>query len=382
MRGKPSEAGAYSTKPESRLTEQQWATYCNQIGSNPTGGPGPFEINAPAPGGQGTRTDLSGFTDDLKDGKVLSEVAMARPETFVRYHNGFAKLACYYGADLAKKFRKLKVVIIHGKTGVGKTRKAIEWGAADPGGYYIVRKDSGKTMWYDMYEGQKVLIMDEYRGNWMTYSNLLTLLDGQQQRLPIKGAHVYAFWHTVLITSCTSYKGWYDRQDYSELERRITEIIHLDPLAAAMPPVMPAYQGPLPANMQPAPAEPPCPGPPSPEVVSPWPLVSQGSIPSLPDTAVLGPGIRDFRPIGRKPQVGVIYSPTYSWPISQESRKSPAAQPVNDFSIWNGQGLEPNLTTAEVLPAFEEDEDMLDILAEAQWEAVEMEDEESFLMSE
>lgn len=330
MKGKPAQALKYVTKEETRMTMDQWTAFCATIDADPGTGPGPYEFGT-LPKGQGERTDLQGFTDALASGETLATVAMEQPTVFVRYHAGFQKLAFYLGAKKAREFRKCTVKLYWGATGVGKTRHVIREANLLPGDYFLLQKDDGKTMWWDGYEGQEILIMDELRGHWMRYSNLLTVLDGNQQRLPVKCSFTHALWNTVLITSSTSYKDWYVRDEYSELERRLTEVIHME---------------------------------------REQPLLLRGA-------ARGGP-----RAFGPRPEVGVISNPTSSGFGLKSS--SPAAQPVNDFSIWNGAGLQPNLTTAETLPAYESDEEWLEKLkpSTSTWTVVGSDDEESFLMSD
>ena len=227
MRGSLKQAMAYSSKKESRISYVVYVDYCEKNGINPKGSVGPYEFGE-APPGQGARSDLTSFTDAMAEGSTLVECALENPTTFVKYHSGFQKLAFYMGQDAASTWRSVEVVVYYGTTGVGKTRRAIEEGKQDPRGWFLMRKDDGKTLWWDGYTGQGTLILDEYRGDWMKYKGLLGVLDGHPYRVPIKGGHEWARWTRVIITSSTGYKDWYTRFEYSELDRRVTNCTELE----------------------------------------------------------------------------------------------------------------------------------------------------------
>ncbi len=240
MKGTAKQARTYCQKTDTRITYDAYVEYCLKIGIEPKGTQGPYEYGD-LPAGQGRRSDLHNFTDEMKEGKSLAEVALDNPTTFVKYHSGFQKLAFYMNQNAAADWRDVHVEVFYGATGVGKTRYAIELAKeGDEGrGWFLMRKDDGKTMWWDGYTGQTTIILDEFHGNWCTYKGLLGILDGHPYRVPIKGGHEWARWTTVYITASRDYKGWYARDEYSELERRINVRSHLDPLAASMPKTRP-----------------------------------------------------------------------------------------------------------------------------------------------
>ncbi len=235
MKGQPKQARDYCIKDDTRLPYDKYVDYCQLNGIEPRGTQGPYEVGD-CPGPQGRRSDLSNFTDEMKAGRSLAEVALENPTVFVKYHSGFQKLAFYMNQDASSQWRTVNVEVLYGATGVGKTRGAIELANKDTRGWFLMRKDDGKTLWWDGYTGQTTIILDEFHGNWCTYKGLLGILDGHPFRVPIKGGHEWARWTTVYITSSTDYKGWYSRTEYSELERRINKRTHVDPLAAMMPP--------------------------------------------------------------------------------------------------------------------------------------------------
>lgn len=143
---------------------------------------------------QGRRTDLEKAAEMVKEGKRLIEVAEEVPATFIRYHRGIEKMQQLYIKERASEWRDVEVIFITGPTGTGKTRKAME----SEESVYKIQGDQLK--WWDGYEGEKTILIDEY-ANDVKITTLLSLLDGYKLRLPVKGGFTYAGWTKVFITS-------------------------------------------------------------------------------------------------------------------------------------------------------------------------------------
>lgn len=107
----------------------------------------------------------------------------------------------------------------YGKSGSGKTRTAIEEGGND---YYISMKD---LKWWDGYTGQKTVIIDDFRGDFCTFHELLRILDRYPYRINIKGSTLWLQAETIIITSCYRPEEVYNtREDIQQLLRRINNI--------------------------------------------------------------------------------------------------------------------------------------------------------------
>ena len=55
--------------------------------------------------------------------------------------------------------------------------------------------------WFDNYEQEDCLLIDDFDDTAVPIELMLQLLDGYRQRLPIKGGHTYAAWEKVIITT-------------------------------------------------------------------------------------------------------------------------------------------------------------------------------------
>lgn len=175
--------------------------------------------------GQGHRTDLETIVEQMKEGKPLSEIMMDEPTLYCKYRNGLKDIAGNVTKTITKEFRKIEVELICGPTGVGKTRKAVE---SSPNYYKI---EGSNLQWFQDYELEKTLIIDEYNND-VGVTKMLNILDGYQLRLPVKGGHTYANWTKVIITTNLRPEELHSnaKQEHrAALFRRITTITNLFP---------------------------------------------------------------------------------------------------------------------------------------------------------
>ena len=145
----------------------------------------------------------------VKTGLTNAQIAEEAPWAILRHSRGIAELRYAHLESKAANFRKVEVIILTGDAGTGKTAYAIDQSQKD-GGYF--KPDlSKKDIWFNGYQGQKNLILDDFRGKSTSFDNLLRLLDGHKLELPIKGGHTYALWERVWITSNQTPEEWYER---------------------------------------------------------------------------------------------------------------------------------------------------------------------------
>jgi len=205
-RGTHAQARAYCMKAETRVN-------------------GPWEFGEPKDS-QGKRTDLETVGALVKQKKtnlqILEEVGpnaskFSRHITFMRF--------CYTEADSDRQVSGVRVVVLYGTTGVGKTYAAVNYIAGGKD-YYICQAPShpNSKVWFDGYEGQHTLILDDFSGAFCDYRYLLRLLDCYKFTAEVKGGFVWGVWTTVVITTNVIPSAWYVGVNLEPLERRITEI--------------------------------------------------------------------------------------------------------------------------------------------------------------
>lgn len=179
--------------------------------------------------GQGRRTDINDFVEKMENGEKLSALARENPMIFCSYRNGLKDINSYIVKEKTKAFRHVNVILIIGPTDLCKTKQAVEE-AEQKGDYYMI--DGDDIQWFDHYEQEETLIIDEYDNN-VTCPKLIKLLDGYQKRIMIKGSTTYAAWTTVYITSNLRLHEIHENAKPAHraaLFRRIKEIRNLWPI--------------------------------------------------------------------------------------------------------------------------------------------------------
>jgi hypothetical protein len=128
--------------------------------------------------------------------------------------------------DVPKR-RDVEVIWICGDSGTGKSRMAEDMGGQD---VYDKRADS---KWWDGYDGQETIILDDWRPSkyWNVF-NTLGVLGGERMRVETKGGHVIAKWTRIIITSIRRPEQYWSEnhsdEQVKQLLRRISKIICTD----------------------------------------------------------------------------------------------------------------------------------------------------------
>ncbi len=143
---------------------------------------------------QGQRTDQEFDKKVLDDGGNLDDIWEQSFGNMLRYHRGYAAYKVRVDKRNTKNFRILDVKLVCGPTGTNKTRRAVEH---NPNAFKITGKN---LKWWDGYEMEEVLIIDEYNND-IGITELLNICDGYQLRLEVKGSFTYANWHKIIITT-------------------------------------------------------------------------------------------------------------------------------------------------------------------------------------
>jgi hypothetical protein len=176
----------------------------------------------PPLGHQGARTDLSNFREAVKRGADDAELFEQHLPILAKYPRLEGRLKQSFLKRSTREFRDVQVIVHWGAAGTGKTRKPYEEGA------YLF--DDYENGWWDGYEGESVICLDEFYGG-IKFNSLLRLLDGYQCRLKVKGGFTYAQWSKIYITSNVDPSSWYPNivdERKQALARRITQIIHFN----------------------------------------------------------------------------------------------------------------------------------------------------------
>lgn len=135
-------------------------------------------------------------------------------------------------------FREVKVYFHFGPAGTGKTRTFVDLCEKYGEDHVFLLNDYNNASTsgggFDSYNGEEILFMDEYRGQF-PYQNLLNILDGYRGESHARYANVIMLWNEVHITTVYPPEKIYDlsvdkeNQDHDSMEqlmRRIDQIIY------------------------------------------------------------------------------------------------------------------------------------------------------------
>jgi len=210
-RGTHEQAKAYCTKTESRVN-------------------GPWELGQEKVPSQGKRNDLieiGALVAAKKSNEEILETLGASCSRFSKQIDWLRFVGNEKDSD--RQLQGVRVIVLYGPTGRGKTYAAVNYIAGNKD-YYICEAPSHSTskVWFDGYQGQRCLILDDFAGGFCQFRFLLRLLDKYKLKVEIKGGHAWAIWTTVVITSNHHPSEWYKDVDLAPLERRIQEIRFAD----------------------------------------------------------------------------------------------------------------------------------------------------------
>jgi len=149
---------------------------------------------------QGHRTDLDRVIHDVESGYSMRNVAKNNPAEYIKYHKGIEK---YKNLLIEPRNWETEVIVLYGKTGTGKSRKAREL----CNNYWVWTPQRGS--WFDGYEGQEDVIMEEYRGQ-LPLGMMLSLTDRYECPVQVKGGMVEFCPKRIVITSPKHPKDWYE----------------------------------------------------------------------------------------------------------------------------------------------------------------------------
>jgi adenylate kinase family enzyme len=188
-------------------TAQQAADYCKKEGNYIERG----EISK-----QGARNDLKRTYDMMKRGGTIAELLEEEPNL---QNIRVAKEWLSYKEE-PRNFKPL-VIWIWGASGTGKTRLASE--ILGPNTYW-----KNSTKWWDRYDKHENLLLDDFRGFWMQFTELLKILDRYEHNIEIKGGFRQLLAKNIIITSIVHPKNIYNIADepINQLLRRIDAIIY------------------------------------------------------------------------------------------------------------------------------------------------------------
>lgn len=144
----------------------------------------------------GKRNDLDMLYDMIKNGLSNYEILEQNPKYLLHIDKIEKGRKIYQEETFKNTWRDLEVVYIWGCTGAGKTR-----GVKEKYGYSNVYSVTDYAHPFDGYQGQDVILFEEFRSN-IRISDMLVYLDGYPVDLPCRYANKVACFTKVYF--CTN----------------------------------------------------------------------------------------------------------------------------------------------------------------------------------
>lgn len=174
---------------------------------------------------QGARNDLADLYDMIKSGMSNYEILECAPQYLFSVDKLERARQVVKEKEYANKWRDLVVTYVFGKSGLGKTRSVM-----DMYGYENVYRVTDYMHPFDNYQGQEVIVFDEFRSQ-LSIVEMLNYLDGYPIMLPCRYSNKPACFTKVYIISNIGLEEQYtstQREQYETWKaftRRIEKVI-------------------------------------------------------------------------------------------------------------------------------------------------------------
>lgn len=165
--------------------------------------------------------------DMIEEGATNDEILYAYPTTMNRLNHIDQARQTIMASTMRSTYRNMTCHYIWGATGVGKTRYVME-----KYGYENVYRVTNYKNPFDGYEGQKVILFDEFRSS-LPIEDMLKYLDGYPIMLPCRYADRAACFETVYIVSNIPLEKQYtdiqltEPETWSAFLRRISDCVEM-----------------------------------------------------------------------------------------------------------------------------------------------------------
>lgn len=167
----------------------------------------------------GQRSDLIKMKQMIDEGATEEDLWEEFFGSMTRYSSAMKRYIALKGKK--KRRPKLQVEWYIGASGAGKSTKADE---LYPDAYWV-NVDGTGNVWWDDYDGEEVVVIDDFRPNMFRYEQLLKLLNSRgKYRIAYKGGSSWLHCKKVVITSVEHPSCMYSMYD-EQLARRITRFV-------------------------------------------------------------------------------------------------------------------------------------------------------------
>lgn len=197
---------------------QAW-DYCQKVESRVLG---PY-VHGDVPTGQGQRSDLKSF---LADAAKLRTAELKLTDLQETHYSIEARHTKYFdrvvGRSQAGRSSQTYCWVLYGDSGTGKSRMARQFCEDFKLTPYFLRLPETQTgqLFFERYEGEPVVIVDEMGPNRMRLAEFNSLIDCRPHLVNVKGASAQFLSRLVIFTSNFHPDDWFVKADGSDVLRQ------------------------------------------------------------------------------------------------------------------------------------------------------------------
>lgn len=152
------------------------------------------------------------FLDAIRDGADDAQLQEDFPSLFLRYDLQISRIRL---KNQKPRTWEMNVIVLQGPKGTGKSKFAFEF-CSNLSDVYFKRENK----WWCGYAGQKTVVLDDFYGGWIGYSDFLKLLDRYPYLVEAKGKTFNFVSRDIIITTNGLPHKWY-KYNFDPIDRRI-----------------------------------------------------------------------------------------------------------------------------------------------------------------
>lgn len=176
---------------------------------------------------QGKRTDLDAVVERIRAGDTMESINDQFPTQVIKFGRGIQLSRSLHLAKLAPSTFPRTVIVLYGRSGSGKSLWARQFAEANNLTVYSKNlTKSSDTQWFDGYDGENCLILDDFTDQAVSFRELLIWTDIYKHRAQVKGAMSIGTWSHVIITSNVVPNLWYPTYVGAEREPLMRRLDH------------------------------------------------------------------------------------------------------------------------------------------------------------
>jgi len=179
-------------------------------------------------GGQGKRNDLDSVVDRIREGATLEDLNEEFPREIIKFGRGIQYSRSLFLSKQAPSTFPRTVIVLWGRSGSGKSLWARQY--AQHHGLSIYSRNLTKasdTQWFDGYDGESILLLDDFTDAAVSFRELLIWTDIYKHRVQYKGSMSVGTWSHVIITSNVCPNLWYETLHGAQREPLVRRLDHV-----------------------------------------------------------------------------------------------------------------------------------------------------------